>query len=143
MKLNFDKKHLLLISTFMLLVSSSCGALKRNIGIVDLESNYEIRYKKDGIRNKVFYTQLNGKKLNGYFKGNLRGENYTFLSYFKNGKKVGISLVFDNDFLTSQYFYKNGLKDGAQYNYISDYLSNRYYVSNYKKGIKNGVERTL
>ena len=131
----------MLISTFMLLFFSSCDALKRNIDIVDLENHYEIRYKQDDARNKVFYNQSNGKKLNGYYKGNLRGEGYTFLSFFKKGKKEGISLVFEKDFLTSQYFYKNGLKDGLQHIYINDYISNRYYVSNYKKGIKSGVER--
>ena len=70
----------------MLCVSSSCEALKRNVDIVDLGDNYEIRYKKDDYRAKVFYNQLNGKKLNGYYKGDLIGENYTFISYFKRGK---------------------------------------------------------
>ena len=140
--MNLSKKYFLIfISTFMLYTLSSCEALKRNIDIVDLEDNYEVRYKKDDARNQVVYNQLSGKKLNGYFKGNLRGDNYKFFSYFKNGKPEGIYLIFKNDFLESQYFYQNGLKDGLQHNYISDYISNRYYVSNYKKGIKDGIDR--
>lgn len=133
-----EKYFLIFISTFMLCVLSSCTTIKNNVDIVDLGDNYEVKYKKDDARNQVFYNQLNGKKLNGYFKGNLSGKGYKFLSYFKKGKRQGISLIFENDFLTSQYFYKNGLKDGQQHIYINN---NRYYASNYKKGVKDGVER--